>query len=754
MTGRRWLGAVMAAHLALGLVYAWATPIFEASDEGAHFAVVWWLAGGNGLPVQDPNGPSRPWHQEGSQPPLYYALAAALVRGIDMPDYEAQSVPYPLSGVGKPGILHGVNLYRRSLAPQPLAGTWLAVQVARQFSLVLSVGTIALTYALAMSIYPGREWLALLAAALAAFNPMALFINASVNNDNLLMPLSTAALLAMLPLMRQPTRGHWRRAAALGVLLGLAGLTKISGLVLWPLAGLALAVGAARTSAPGHSRSALAGLAGRVLLMFAVALVICGAWYWRNQQLYGEWLGLNTMVAVAGPRVPETGIFDLVRTEWRGFVLSFWAVFGVYTILPAPWVQVFFDILVVLALVGGAITMVRGPGRPSAEKLLLALFCLMTLASVVRWTLQTPASQGRLMFGAIAPLSIFLAAGLLAVCAPLLQARAGRQWARGPALAVTGALALVAGVVPVAYIRPSYAPPPVLAEADLPADLRPVHAVLADQIELVGYTAGDEAVRPGEAVSVTLYWRGLAPMVRDYALALHVLGRESQEVARLDTWPGGGLAATSQWTPGSLIADTYYLDLAADAAVPTKLRLDLYLWDEDPLAPLPRTTLAGEALPSVTLDIGRAVPRLAGLAEPEHAAASVFEHGIMLVGYDVSAHSTGSFVLTLYWQLDADTRVPADYTVFVHAVDEQGGLLHEPADGPPLNGDWPTSAWQPGHTVADTRLVTVPPNLRPGAYDVRVGLYNPGSGVRLAAWQADGTAWPDNAVVLPRAIVK
>ena len=123
--------AVLALHLALGLVYAWSTPIFEASDEGAHFAFVHWLATGHLLPVQDPGGPQQPWHQEGSQPPLYYALTAALVRGIDMDDYEALSVPYPLSAVGKPGAAQGVNLYRHPILPQPLAGTTLAVSVVR-----------------------------------------------------------------------------------------------------------------------------------------------------------------------------------------------------------------------------------------------------------------------------------------------------------------------------------------------------------------------------------------------------------------------------------------------------------------------------------------------------------------------------------------------------------------------------------------------------------------------------------------------
>lgn len=792
MTPRRWLLVVLAAHLLLGLVYAWATPIFEASDEGAHFAVVHWLATGHALPVQDPGAEDGPWHQEGSQPPLYYALAAALVSPINMGDFEQLYVPYPFTRVGVPGTLHGVNQYRHPLAPQPLAGTLLAVTLVRGFSLLLSLGTVALTYTLALALFPDRAWLALLAAALVAFNPMALFINASVNNDNLLMLFSTAALLLTVRLM-QPNRPRriWL-LVALGVVLGLAALTKISGLVLWPVAGLGVLIGEWRRGRPttddrrqtasaderlkakdeGHDRTNYSRRTARIhplalnvrrpspvvrrlflslSLVFSLALLICAWWYWRNFQLYGEWLGLNTMVAVAGPR-PAIGLFDLLVSEWRGFVLSFWAVFGAFTILPALWVQIFYDGLVLLALAGGAFAVLRRPVRPSAESLLLALFCVLTLAGVVRWTMQTFASQGRLLFGAIAPLSIFLAAGILAANRPLLRLRAGREWVKGVALTVSAGLALVAGVIPVAYIAPRYTTARPLAEAALPADLRPVHAVFADAIELVGYTASDEPLRPGEALAVTLYWRALKPMTKDYALALHLLGRAAAEVGKLDTWPGGGLAATSQWVPGTLMADTYYLPVAKDAVLPTRLSLDLYFWDEDSLEPLPRRALDGSELPGVTLAVGRAVPAYAAAVTPENPSHSRFEHGLELEGYDVSAD--GALYLTLYWKVAGDQPVPADYTVFVHLVDEQGSLIVEPADGPPVEGAWPTSAWLPGQVVVDTRLVALPPNLHPGRYDVRVGLYDPNTGVRLAALQPDGTPWTEDAVVLTGVFVK
>ena len=86
--GRAWvLGAILGAYLILATIYNVIVPPFEAPDEHNHFFYVKHLADGNSLPVQDPER-IGPWAQEGSQPPLYYALAALLIRGIDTDDID------------------------------------------------------------------------------------------------------------------------------------------------------------------------------------------------------------------------------------------------------------------------------------------------------------------------------------------------------------------------------------------------------------------------------------------------------------------------------------------------------------------------------------------------------------------------------------------------------------------------------------------------------------------------------------------
>ena len=83
--GPRWLIAVLIGYVALAVIYSVSTPIFEPPDEVFHFPLIDHIADTGSLPVQDP-AIETAWHQEGSQPPLYYLLSAPLVRLIDRGD--------------------------------------------------------------------------------------------------------------------------------------------------------------------------------------------------------------------------------------------------------------------------------------------------------------------------------------------------------------------------------------------------------------------------------------------------------------------------------------------------------------------------------------------------------------------------------------------------------------------------------------------------------------------------------------------
>ena len=84
--------------------------------------------------------------------------------------------------------------------------------------------------------------------------------------------------------------------------------------------------------------------------------------------------------------------------------------------------------------------------------------------------------------------------------------------------------------------------------------------------------------------------------------------------------------------------------------------------------------------------------------------------------------------MSLLWQGVAEMEV--SYRVFVHLVNGAGEIVAQ-ADGEPAGWTRPTSGWAPGEYVIDAHQLLLPPTLPDEALTLRVGLYDPQSGIRL-----------------------
>jgi hypothetical protein len=107
-----------------------------------------------------------------------------------------------------------------------------------------------------------------------------------------------------------------------------------------------------------------------------------------------------------------------------------------------------------------------------------------------------------------------------------------------------------------------------------------------------------------------------------------------------------------------------------------------------------------------------------------------------LVGYDLDdtwAKPGGLVVLTLYWQAAEVVNLP--YKIFVHlesdGSQDRSAQLWAAADDFPACGTQPTQSWQVGQTVGDRHVLRLPDDIPPGDYSVRVGLYEPQTGLRM-----------------------
>ena len=105
--------------------------------------------------------------------------------------------------------------------------------------------------------------------------------------------------------------------------------------------------------------------------------------------------------------------------------------------------------------------------------------------------------------------------------------------------------------------------------------------------------------------------------------------------------------------------------------------------------------------------------------------------------------AAGHLLVELRWQLHA----AGSEDVFVHAFDCAGNLLGM-VDGPPLGRMFPFWLWLEGERVRDVRIFSLADALPDGCARVEVGLFDAGSGARVAAVGADGQPLPNQSVVL------
>lgn len=709
----RWL---LAAFVFLCLIYAWATPLFEASDELWHFGMVDAIARMGALPVQV-IGTKTAYAQEGSQPPLYYLIAAALIAPIDRSDLESLRQPNPHVQAGIPHAPVNKNLVLHDSPRPPLEKTALAVYGLRLFSIALSVITVSSVYVCA-NLLSENHWIALLAAGLTAFNPMFLFITASVNNDNLVTALDSLIIWQLLVLLRDGF--STRRNLIIAVLIALASLSKLSGLVLVPVVALAALWVAYR-------KRDWRGLIVLGVLMAGIWAVLAGWWYVRNWTLYGELFGTRTMAAVAGART-DLFTFQTLLDEFQGFRITYWGLFGAVNILTFEPFYTVMDVVTILALIGLALNVWRK--RANFEYLAkigaLLLVLLMGSLSVIAWTAQTYASQGRLLFPYIAATSSLLALGDSHVAGLVVGQR--RAWWL-PVLGVAG-FAAFALVVPFASIVPQYAPPAPLTA--LPDTAHTVYARFGD-VALIGYDAPDRRYAPGDELPITLYWQVLASSDRDYSLFIHVLNDQGGDIGKIDTYPGGGRLRTTTWQPGAIYPDSYKVPLTAQPQGSFPLRVLVGWWHYPSQEYLTAVDQLGQPIPSVVLNAGAfgdtTIHQTLNSATPIPPVA--FGGAISLRAYQIVGTE-----IDVEWESTA--TLPDDYTVFVQVLDDQNHLVGQ-GDAPP---SLPTHYWLPGEHFVTRHTLSYPQTPPAGSYRVIIGWYRPSDFSRLS------TASPDNAYLL------
>ncbi|MDY7075603.1 MAG: glycosyltransferase family 39 protein [Chloroflexota bacterium] len=735
--------------LACGLI----VPPFENLDEIEHFEVVRYIAEVGNLPVhRDPDAESYRYRQEASQPPLYHLLSAGLVKLLDLPTDDAAAAwrlnPRVACGPGAVSLYdnRAVLYHDPNAEAFPWESTLLTLHVLRALSTLLQVITVATTYALARLAFPQRRKVALMSMAIVAFNPQFLLVASGINNDNLVTPLVTVGLYLLLRVWQDGL--SVRRAIGLGVLTGLAGLSKLSG---WGLLGLAGLVTLAMVI---RSKKIEWRFLLTAILIPTIALLLAGWWFWHNWQLYGDPTALQPMLELVGVRDGSL-IQPFLETSWM--FRSFWGQIPC-SFYPSAF-YAFYAAFTSLALGGLAWGWRRLTSAERAAGVIMGGWFILIVASWVRWDTMTPAPGGRLLFPALPSVALLMALGISLIRPlPFLRREAfdTGYWGLG-----IGLLALMA-LWTVSLILPGFfAPPPRYPDAGA---VRPAHsldATLGDTVQLLGYDValdkrpGAILIEPEPTLDVTLYWQSLVPMVEDYVMALQLVSPVAGDTTlrwNYNSWPGRGNYPTSAWQPGEVIADRYRFRLP-EADFPTQawdVHMALYQMETGERLPVELAgTTAGDRVVLAQLRVPGHPPRC-----PEEGILTSEVHfgEAVALTHAVVAAEQGDVQVMLCWE--ALQPLPDDYTVFVHLEDASGSLIST-GDGPPMQGAFSTSMWHPGDVVLDVHHLIMTPaeewveekegELGASGQHITVGLYNPKDNMRLPAY-VEGVPVSDAAV--------
>jgi hypothetical protein len=731
----------LVASFFLFFLYSFTTPLFEASDELWHYPLVQHLATQASLPVQHAGqtDAEAPWRQEGSQPPLYYVVAALASAPFDSSNWRDLRQVNPHSDMGNPTRDGNANTVIHTAAEQfPWTRAALAVHVARLVSVLFSTLTVLFTYLAAAECFPRqtaqpdekdpRAWIRLGSMAFVAGVPMFAFISGSVNNDNAAAMFSTLGLWWAIRLFRRKDISI-RSALIAGLISAAAALSKSSTLGLLAIFGLAaLSVAFTQYRRPAIM---LRDVTLFALTLAAVTLVLSGWWFVRNQLTYGDLLGWNAFFDVVGRRdVPAT--LAQLWSEREGFVWAYWGVFGgLNVIMPGIVYSVLngMTVVAILGLVWGLLRTRLGHTQPQpsaslntagspagfVERYAPSLLCLVWLAitfvAFLRWTSLTPASQGRLLFPCIAVIAMGMAYGLY-------------QWHRAVLWIGAGSMLGLTLAVPFTIILPAYAPPANLTTAT------PAHALnvtFGNALEVLGYDDPPASAQPGDEVTLQLYWRVRAPMPKNYSVFAHLINADDVIVGQRDMYPGQGALATSTLQPGYTWQDHYTIRIPSLVPGGQPLRWAIGVYDLESGQRL-TATLGNETEQGVVFGQTNL------LVAAESARLLNYGNGIVMQRYEVTPQSLSAgqpISITLHWV--ATRPLDADYTVSLQLLDDKANKIAQ-SDSAPVQGNAPTSSWVVGTSITDTHVLQVANDAPAGVYRLLLVWYLPKDFTRLDAY--------------------
>jgi hypothetical protein len=251
--------------------------------------------------------------------------------------------------------------------------------------------------------------------------------------------------------------------------------------------------------------------------------------------------------------------------------------------------------------------------------------------------------------------------------------------------------------------------------------------------ELLRAKTLESSVIAGNNVPVEICWLPIAQSEKPYSVLVHLIGPDNMLAANRRTYPGLGKYPTTIWEPGHVFCDLIQVRVMKDLERTLLYKVEIAFLDLETSKRLKAYDSNDNPVPTVFVDDVRLVTL--NPQEPFVADAYAGDSPLQLAGYDMSTKTAWTPGEELYLSLRWGVResVNDDYQVFVHLRDQSDGKNVAQADGPPLDGWYPTSQWPEGDIIVDERRFVLPADVPSGTYDLVVGFYDLNSGQQLGS---------------------
>jgi 4-amino-4-deoxy-L-arabinose transferase-like glycosyltransferase len=288
-----------------------------------------------------------------------------------------------------------------------------------------------------------------------------------------------------------------------------------------------------------------------------------------------------------------------------------------------------------------------------------------------------------------------------------------------------------------------YQIPPNTVFSDKPPIQKALGANFSKQIELMGYSVPATPSPSDKGLELTLFWRVLDNLTKDYNVALRVLDDDGHLVGKYDGRPGNYNFPTFRWKAGDVLFGQFVIPLELGTP-PGAYQVEIVLYEALKDRALNLDVLdaagnpAGQFVTTQPISITRATkqPKVEEL-KLQQPRRFDFGRQIEMLGFFLdreSAEPGDPINVTIYWR--ALTNPRQEYQLqfkLLRTADDS----REPTVQMPLLPHLPTSQWRQGDVIRAQYTYYVPLDARASERTLSLGLLD-ATGKALSAFTSLG----------------